>query len=83
MKSNGAGGEGALGKWKTGERKLKKGMCVSAELLMPIQALSWAKGQHVAYPCLCVGIFAVKRPHCLVKLLVVGDKSYGDARDLC
>lgn len=49
MESGGAGGEGTL------EEGNERKMCVSAELLKPSQALSWAMGQCMTYLCLCVG----------------------------
>lgn len=45
------GGAEEKGLGKGNERK----MCVSAELLKPSQALSWAMGQHMTYLCLSLG----------------------------
>lgn len=70
------------------EKGLGKGnqrkMCMSAELLQPNQALSWAMGQHMTYLC-CTGgifctlcwywrIFAEERANCQVNFAVAGDE---------
>lgn len=76
------------GKWWDRRRRdaqemegLQKGnlrkMCVSAELLKPNQALSWAMGQHMTYPCLCVSatVFLHKKSaNCQERLHIVGDE---------